>query len=247
MQRVFDNLDIPAAASVGDFLRKYTHINVTKDIEALLGLLPDTRLDGGNFQFRPPLTTIASLSDRLRVQARAALDRLDTGTKPAAIATCTADTLTGTSTSADGCLPASAQALVTSPTFQSANLLNPPARALFKDALSAQIALAEIYSRITDLYEQTARIDVRADTSADAAHTSTRRQQLLSSISDLLQQVDTQVKAQEVRARIVRSQMLALEQLQGALDARGHAAAQDPQSSHFGLRDLVRLFGSQAD
>jgi hypothetical protein len=35
--------------------------------------------------------------------------------------------------------------------------------------------------------------------------------------------------------------------LQGALDARARTAAQEPQSTRFSLRDLVRLFGNQAE
>lgn len=237
-----DEFDIPAAAPLGDFLRKYTTVNMTQEFEALLALLPDQRIEQGNFQIRPPQMTVPALSDLLRGLARRALDRIDGGTDPGSIPACSAPAMLGRAAAPDGCLPPAAMSLVTSQAFRSARLLRPASRALFKDALSSQIALTTLYSNLLDLFQQSARIDTRSDAAADAAQASARRKQLRESIGDLLAEVDTQVKAQEARASMVRSQMLALEQVEATLDAHSRNAAAQSDSAHFGLRDLLHLF-----
>jgi len=242
MLRTFDHLDIPAAASMGEFLRRYTSVNMTQEFEALLALLPDQRLSKGSFQIRAPQLTIESLSDLLRGLARQALDRVDAGTDPGAIPACSAAAMLGRAIAPDGCLPPAARSLVTSQAFRSARLLGPASRGLFKDALSTQIALSTLYSNLLDLYQQAARIDVAGAGTGDAAHASARRKQLREAIGELLGEVDTQVKAQESRAALVRSQMLALEQVEASLDARSRNAGGQSAQAHFGMRDLLRLF-----
>jgi hypothetical protein len=237
----FDELDIPAAASLGQFLRKYTSINMTQELEALLALLPDQRIDNGNFQIRAPQITVAGMSDLLRGLARKALDRVDAGVDPGSIPACSAAAMLGRVDAPDGCLPGAAVALVTSPAFRGARLLSPASRTLFKDALSSQIALSAMYSNLVDLFQQAARIDA-SGASADAAQVGTRRQQLREAIGNLLGEVDAQAKAQDARATLVRSQMLALEQVEASLDTRGRNAAAPSQAPQFGMRDLLHLF-----
>jgi hypothetical protein len=243
--RSYDALDLPATASTADFLRKYTHVNVTRDVEALLALLPDERIDQGNYQIRPASMTFASMSERLRGQARAALDRVDAGADPASIPACSPDSLLGTAASGDACLPPDAAGLVTSRAFRGARLLGTAARTLFKDALSTQIAGAAMYSNVLELFQQVGRVDVRDGAGADAAHASARRRQLRAAVADLLVEAETQVKAQAARQQLVQSQMLALEQVESDLRARSKAAQAESQAPEFGMRDLLRLFADR--
>jgi hypothetical protein len=241
----FDAFDLPATASTADFLRKYTHINVTRDIEALLSLLPDERVQDGVYQMQPPQFTVAGMAERLRSQARLALDRMDTGMDPAAIPNCTADDVMGTANPANGCLPATAAALVTSSAFRGARLLGSASRTLFKDALSSQIAIGSMYANLLELFQQTARIDVRASANGDAAHALARRRQMRESIAELLLEADAQVKAQAARMQLVRTQMLALEQVETELNGRARRHQESIGTPQFGMRDLLQFFGAQ--
>ena len=237
----FDGLDLPAAASTADFLRKYTHINVTREVEALLGLLPDERVDGGAYQYQAPKTTLATMSDRLRQKTRMALDRLDAGVLSSTIATCNADDILGPSISMEGCLPAGAAPLVTSEAFRSSRLLGSAARALFNDALSAQVAIGSMYSNLLELFQQTAKIDVRPEAGADAAHALSRRRQMRESIADLLGEADTQVKVQAARSQLVRMEMMALEQVESQLNAQSRRSQADARLPQFGMRNFLEF------
>jgi len=238
--RSFEGVDLPAVASTATFLRNYTHVNVTPEVEALLSLLPDERIDSGNYQMRPPQSTVAGMSQRLHDQTRLALDRLDSGADPAAVATCGAAALLGTSTGADGCLPASAQALVSSRAFGATRLLGPAARTLFKDALSAQIAIGAMYANLLELFQQTARIDVRAGT--DAAHADNRRRQMREALAELVQEADAQGKAQSAKMEVVRLQMTALERVESDLDAAARRNREAAGVTQFSMSQLVRMF-----
>jgi hypothetical protein len=242
IQHSFDSLDIPAVASTVDFLRKYTNINVTREIEGLLALLPDERIAGGRYQMHPAQMTVASMAARLRDQTRSALDRIDSGTDPASIAPCTADRILAPASAPDGCLPSGALALVASSAFRSARLLGDPARTLFKDAFSSQLAIGAMYSQLLELFQQVARLDVRDGTVADAAHAGARRRQLQDAIAELLMEADTQVKVQAARGQLVRSQIAALEQVETTLNAQHRITAAEPERPQFGMRDLLRMF-----
>lgn len=242
IQNSFDGLDLPATASTLDYLRRYTHVNVTPALEPLFALLPDERIQGGRYQMRPPLTTVAAMSGRLKIQARAALDKLDQGADPATIAPCDAGRLLNSMQQPDGCLPVGTATLVTSSAFRSSRLLGLAARNLFKDALAAQIALASMYSNLLELYQQSAQIDVLAGTTADAAHAATRRSQLRAGIAELLGEADAQVKAQAARSELVRMQMLALEQVEANLDTGARRLQENARPPGFELRDLISAF-----
>lgn len=241
----FDALDIPAAASTADFLRRYTHVNVTRDIEALLSLLPDERIQDGVYQMQPAPLTVAGMAERLRSQARLALDRMDTGADPATIPNCTADDISGTSIPAAGCLPASASALVTSRAFQSARLLGSASRTLFKDALSSQIAIGSMYANLLELFQQTAKIDVRSGSGADAEHALARRRQMRESIGELLLEADAQVKAQAAKMQLVHMQMLALEQVESEQAEQARRNRESTRMPQFGMRDLLQFLAGQ--
>jgi hypothetical protein len=245
IEHTFDGLNLPAAASTEDFLRRFTHVDVTQETLALLALLPDQRIAGGNLQMRPAQLTMASMADRLHNQARAALDRIDAGAKPESIAACGPGALLAATPDPNGCLPANAAALVSSGAFQSARLLGSASRNLFKDALATQLAVSALYASVLELYQQASRIDVRAMDGADAAHAQARRQRLQDQIAQLLLEADTQAKAQAAKAQVVRSQMLALEQVEADFDARGASARTEPKAPQFTMRGLLQLFADR--
>jgi hypothetical protein len=245
IQHTFDALDLPAAASTADFLRRYTHINVTREIEGLLSLLPDERVQGGVFQIQPPQMTVASMSERLRSQTRLALDRMDTGVDPALIPSCSTADLAGPAAAGLACLPAGAAALVTSAAFRSSRLLGAASRTLFKDALSSQIAIGTMYANLLELFQQTAKIDVRAGNSANAEQAMARRRQMRESLNDLLLEADAQVKAQAARMQMVRMQMMALEQVETELNAQSQRTRESSRLPDFGMRDLLQYFARQ--
>ncbi len=241
--RSFESIDLPAAASTLDFLRRYTNLDVTREIEALLALIPDERIEQGRYEMRPAQLTVASMSERLRLSARDALDRIDAGADPSTIAACGAGTLLDPAPAAGGCLPAAAAALIASPAFRSARLLGAPARELVKDALAGQIAASAMYSNLLELFEQTARLDVRQGTGAAAEDTLSRRRRLHEEIGRLLTEADTLVKAQEARARLARTQLFALERAEAGLEAQAAALDAERARPGFGMRDLLRVFG----
>lgn len=245
IQRSFNAFDIPATASTADFLRRFTNLNVTRELEALLALLPDQRVQGGAYQMQPPRLTVTGFSDRIRNQTRVALDRMDSGTAPSDIATCGPDDILASEPGRSGCLPASAITLVTSSAFRSSRLLGDTSRTLFKDALSSQIALGALYAGLLGLSQQIARIDVKPDRNSDAAHTAMRRQQLQESVSQLLQEAEIQVKAQAAKMQLVRMQMLALEQVESDMDAGVRQRDDQNRRPQFGMRDLLGLLSGK--
>lgn len=238
----FDGLDVPAAESLEGFLRKYTSIGVTKDLQAILALLPDQRIEQGHLEVRPARLSVAALAGRLQALTRAALERIDSGADPSNVDSCSADILMGEAAAENGCLPPNAAPLVASAAFRGARSLGSASRALFHDALSSQLALETIYSDLLDLYQQASRIDVQG--AGDAGHAASRRQQLQTAIEQLLREADVQVKAQDARARLVRLQMLALEHVESTLEARSRIDSEDAKTPDFGMRDLMQLFSA---
>jgi hypothetical protein len=61
-------------------------------------------------------------------------------------------------------------------------------------------------------------------------------------VADLLGQADLQVKLQEYRLRVARTQLLALERVEADLDARATALQTETQLPSFSGRGLLRLF-----
>jgi len=238
--RNFDNLTIPAALSTIDFLRRHSDLVVTPRIEFLLALLPDERIVGGNYQVRPPKTTLVSFSDALQVRSRLALDHLIDGTALSTIAECTPDSMLDPSGPA--CLPRSATTVVGSPAFRGARLLRPEARSIFKEALSSQIAMTAVYSDLLDLAQQISRMNLRNDSDASANEILSRQRALQDQMMHMLSQADLQLKLQESKLKLARTQLLALERAQVGL----HAAADELQSKQsapiFSLGNVLRLF-----
>jgi hypothetical protein len=242
IQHQFDGMNLPAAASNADYLRQFTTVPVTADTEALMGLMPDQRIASNSLQLRAPESTVAIMTDRIRIQARTALERIDQGADPTQIATCSGSALNGTSASVEGCLPPGTVSLLATPAFRSASLLGNASRELFKDALASQIAIGAMYANLIELKQQIDRMDVRNGAIADANHAQSRRRNLHAAFNELLQEAESQVKAQEARNEIVRSQILALEKVQSTLNTRAGEIRSDAAKPQFAIRDLVHLF-----
>ncbi len=245
VQHGFANLHLAAAASTPEFLRRYTTWSPTPDSNALLALLPDGRVTDGAFQIRSPRLTVASMANRYRTLSRAALDRIDSGTDPSQIPTCDGNTLLATTADPAGCLPAEALPTVSSSAFRSVRLLDPAARALYKDALASKIAVSAMYSRLLDLYEQTDRIDPKPGVAADASEIRARQTRLHAAIGNLIDEANALTKAQEARAALAHAQIDALDTVQAQTTARaealGNVRSGGPQ---FGMRDLMQLFAN---
>ena len=208
----------------------------------LLGLLPDERIDAGSLQMRPPQLSVATMTEGLRQRTRAALDQVEAGADPSRIASCAGDDLGGTSGGDAACLPPSAAALVASPAFRGVRLLSAPSRELYKDALASQIATVAAYSNLLELQQQIARLDVKANSGADAQEAASRRRQLLDQASRVLGQADTQMKLQDAKLRVARTQLLALEHAEARVDAASRRLATAMQDTPSGVRDFLHLF-----
>ena len=242
IEHAFAGLDLPAFTSTVDFLRRYTNLDVTHQVEALLRLLPDERIQDGTLQMRPPTADVASMVDGLRSRTRAALDQIEDGADPTRIAPCAAADVLDAAATPQPCLPAAASALVASPAFRGARLLNAQSRELYKDALSGQVASVAAYANILELRRQVERLDVKPDSGVDAAEALNRRRQLIAQAGRLLEQADTQVKIEEGKSRIARTQLLALERAEARLDAAAARLADENRGLASGLRDWLRLF-----
>jgi hypothetical protein len=238
--RNFDNLTIPAALSTIDFLRRHSDLEVTPRIEFLLALLPDERIVGGNYQIRPPRTTLASFSDALQARSRLALDQMIDGAAPATIAECALDSILDPSGSA--CLPRSATTVVASPAFRGARLLGPEARSMFKEALSSQIAVTAVYSDLLDLTQQVSRMNLRTDSDASASEIQSRQRALQDQMMHLLGQADLQLKLQESKLKLARTQLLALERAQVDLRVAADELQAKQNGPAFSVSNVLRLF-----
>ncbi len=241
LQHEFGGFDLPAAVSTVDFLRRYTTLSVSRDVQALLTLLPDERIVDGAYQYKAPRLTVAAMAELLRGQTRAALDRIDAGRSPSAIAPCGPARLL--EPGGEACLPPSGAALVASPAYRGASLLSPPARELFKDTLARQIAISAVYANLLDLYQQAARMDARPGAGANADDTLARRRRLLEEFRQLLDEAELQVKAMQSRQQLARTQLLAIEQGRNDLDRDARSLAGDAARTSFSLRGLLHWLG----
>jgi hypothetical protein len=238
--RRFDGIELPATLSTLDFLRRHSNLQVTRRMEALLGLLPDQHIEGGHQQARPPQMSIGSLSQALRSQTLLALEDVLDGAQPSTVAECSADTIA--ETSGRGCLPPSASAIVRSPAFRGARLLGATARSMFVEALASQIAVVAVYSDLIDLSQQISQMGLRSDSQASAQDVFSRKRTMLQAVAGLLGQADLQVKLEESRLRLARTQLLALERAEVDLDTRGAALQAEQQLPALSGRGLLRLF-----
>ncbi len=240
--RQFDGLALPAALPTGDFLRRFTNLTLTPRLQALLALLPDERIQAGNYQARPARLAVTALADHWQTQARLALDRIDAGAEASSIPTCApADIVAG---SGSGCLPASASALVNSPAFRGTRLLAPDARALFKDALAGQIGVAAMYTDLLDLAQAISTVGLRGG-EGNAEEIVSRQQALQQQAVHLLGQADLRMKLEQSRMRLAQTQLLALERAQADLQTQAASVQAEQAGPPFALRNLLQAFADR--
>jgi AraC-like DNA-binding protein len=239
VSRRYDALALPAALTTLDFLRRHSDLLLTPRIESLLALLPDERIVAGNYQIRPPRTSLGGLSEALRTRSRLALDQLINGAPLTSVAECTPDSLPNTGASA--CLPRSAVDVVTSPAFHGARLLGPAALSMFKDALSSQLAVTAVYSDLLELERQIARMNLRNDSDANTSEILSRQRSLQDQVTRLLAQADLQVKLQESKLRLARTQLVALERSRADLETKAAALQAQPDHFVFSLGSMLQL------
>jgi len=240
VDRNFDALALPATMSTIDFLRQHTDLAVTQRIESLLGLLPDERIAAGNYQIRPPKVSLSSLLDSLQIRSRLALDQIIDSVTPSAVAECAPDSIFDPLGPA--CLPRSASALVASPAFRGVRLLGPAARSTFKDALSSQIAITSVYADLLELAQQIARMNLRSDSDASSSEIQSRQRALEEQVVRLLDQANLQVKLEESKRRLARTQLAALERTEADLRAAADALQAQQTVPLFSVSGLLRLF-----
>ena len=241
ISRSFDTLGLPATLTTLDFLRQHSDLAVTPRVQSLLALLPDERIVAGNYQVRPPKTSLGELSDTLRTRTRLALEKVIDGTPPETIGECPFDSILDSNGSA--CLPRSALAIVNSPAFRGARLLGPAALSMFKDALSGQIAVTAVYADLLDLGQLVAGMNLRNESGASTSEILSRQRALQDHVIRLLGQADLRVKLQEYKLQLARTQLLALERSRTDLQIQANALQQtQPNPSVFSVTSVLRLF-----
>lgn len=228
LARSFDALALPATLTTLEFLRQHTTLSITPQIQALLAMLPDERIFGGNYQVHPPGITLVALSDALRARSRSALDQAVSGVPLTNIDECAADSIL--SPNGPACLPPFAFGFLNSPAFRGARMLSSASLSMFKDALAGQIAMTAIYSDLLDLGQQIATMNLRVGSDASASEILSRQRALKDHVARLLDEAELRFKLEQSKIQLARTQLLALERSSADLQMRADALqAQDKQ------------------
>lgn len=239
-EQTFGGFDLPALKQTDEFLRRYTSINVTKEVNTLLSLLPDEQITSGGYRMRPAKMTTTQFYANIEGSARLAVKAVLDGVDPATIPECKDDDLNGKGTSSKGCLPPTAANMVNSPTFLAARLLTPASAELYTSAMASQIAMTSLYSNIYELKQQVNQMDVKENTDAPASELVRRRDGLIKSIEGLEREADGLRRVQDSRIRLAKTQIMTLQKAQEDLAARAEQANSHPVSS--GWAKFNRLF-----
>lgn len=226
----------PATLATADFLQRYADRPPGPRFSALLGLLPDARVEDGAYQSRPARIGVADLADLWSAATRQALDQVDAGASPAAIAACS---VPAAGDAPGACLPDAAAALLASPSYRATALLRPDARAIFKDALAGQLAVAQVYAELLELQRRIDSIQLQPDADVPAGEWLARRRQLHQDAAALLGQADQRARLQETRAAIARMQLAALERARDDLRLQSRDIAGDSGRGNTGLQALL--------
>jgi hypothetical protein len=134
---------------------------------------------------------------------------------------------------------------VRSPAFLSARLLSTPEQKMYVDALSEQVAAAEIRARIVQLRQEISQLAPKPMTDASAEDVSGRREAMLRELDRL----DGDARALEAltaaKAQVARTQILAMQRVSGRLAAAQATAARatlaDNNAFVGGMRTLFGL------
>jgi hypothetical protein len=240
------SMNLPATASLKDFLTRYSQVNVTRELESMLGLLPDTKTTTDGVQVKPATLTITKAKGNVGDWTGNAADAILAGIDPNAIPDCPPEVISTPITSAnDRCIPVSAGVLVRSPAFLSARLLSTPEQKMYVDALSEQVAAAEIRARIVQLRQEISQLAPKPMTDASAEDVSGRREAMLRELDRL----DGDARALEAltaaKAQVARTQILAMQRVSGRLASAQATAARatlaDNNAFVGGMRTLFGL------
>jgi hypothetical protein len=232
VQRQITEADSPAAPSNADFLRRWARFGLPRDLEALLALLPDERVQGGALQQQAPRLALSTLAQRLQSRARAALARIDRGADAGAIAACDADPLLDAPDAGAGCLPRPALAIVAAGSWRASRLMPAAARSRFLDAFASQVALGATYDAVLELGRRVAGLEFLAGTDGEEARR--RRGELGVQVARLLDEASLQARVAQERARLAQAQAAALALAESRLDGAARAtrdAARGPAIS----------------
>lgn len=240
--RTFGDMDLPALKQTSDFLKKYTSLNVTKEISAMLNLLPDEKVTSGGLQMKPPTATTMQVYENVEGRAKNAIKAVLSGTDPATIPLCNEQDILKAPSGDAMCIPSTASNLVNSPTFLSARLLSPAAAELYSSAMSSQIATTALYSNIYELKQQVALINAKDSTGVSAEEVLRRRESLMKSIDRLEQEADALRKIQESKAKLAKTQILTMQKVEQELASTSSRANGDVKTEGTGVGRFIRMF-----
>lgn len=240
------SMNLPATANLKDFMTQYSQINVTREIESMLGLLPDAKTSPDGVQVKPATLTITQAKANVGDWAGNAAHAILAGKDPNAIPDCPPDVISAAIVSPnDQCIPVSAAALVRSPAFLSARLLSSVEQRMYVDALSEQVAAVEIRARIVQLRQEISQLAPKPQTDVNAADVTARREAILREVDRL----DGDARALEAltaaKAHLARTQILAMQRVSGRMASAQAAAEQatlaDRNAFVGGMRTLFGL------
>jgi hypothetical protein len=240
-------LNLPATEDLRSFLTKYSSVNVTQEVESLLGLLPDSKTTSSGVQARPPVATVSSAQGNVADWVANALLAILNGTDPNTIADCAAQVVNQpVSGASDQCIPASAGAMVRSPAFLSARLLTEAEQKLYVAALSEQVGAVELRARLVLLRQELARMTPKPDTQASADDVGARRDAVLKEVQKLESDAQALEAVTAAKAQLARTQILAMQRASARVAAEQAAASRSRLADNNGFVGGLRaLFGQQ--
>lgn len=241
----FGGMNLPAAAPLQEFMTRYSSIDVTREIEIALKLLPDSRTSGEGVQMKPPTLTVTAAKANVEDRVINALTDILNGTNPNDINDCAAEAIaTPVSGRNDRCIPVSAGALVRSPAFLSARFLSAAEQTMYVGALSEQIAAVEIRARIVHLRQELSRLTPKPGADVQAEDVSGRREALLKEVARLESDAHALETLTAAKAQIARTQILAMQRASARLDAtRSSATRASLNDSGAFVGGMRTLFG----
>jgi len=214
------SMNLPAGLDLKAFMTDYSSVNVTRELEVLLGLLPDTRTSADGVQIKPPALSIAGAKANIEDRVINAIDAIVAGTSPDDIPDCAPEAIATAITGPnDRCIPASAAALVRSPAFLGARLLPSPEQALYAAALAQQVASVDIRARVVELRQQIAKLAPKPAAAASAEDVGGRRDALLREVDRLEGDARALEELAASKAQLARTQILAMQRAGNRLQA----------------------------
>ena len=235
---------LPAGKSVVDFLTSNTNLNVTREVKALLGLLPDERITSAGFEIKPPQITLHAFDRNIEGRTANAMAQVLAGASPTAIADCdVTDYFTPPVGPGDACMPPQVGNIIQSPGFLAARQMTPEGRNIYVDALSGQIAVVTIQSALMDLRSQVRKIDVKPGGDTNGADVTSRKRDLEAQIASLDEEVKALATYQQAKANLNRTQLLAMDMVNNQLNAVQRTTPPRPNRG-FSLDIFRNLFAS---